>query len=145
MKKTLLIAVLSLLVFASCNKYPEGPKLSLRTKKERLANSWRVTYYSENGVDKTTDFNNTFVNYNIVIEKSGNYTVTYRFLNVSDYVETGTWDFISSKSSVLFNPSSPSSADDSSWELFKLKETELWAKTYNSQNNITTEVHLIPL
>ena len=38
----------------SCKKYPDGPEFSLRTRKERLANTWKVDNYKINGTDFTS-------------------------------------------------------------------------------------------
>ena len=56
--KNLLKLFLILICFVtfSCKKYEDGPTVSLRTKKARVVNKWKVDSYYINGVDKTTDY-----------------------------------------------------------------------------------------
>lgn len=44
------IAVAGALTFAAC-KYEEGPKISFRAKRDRVANEWKVKAYTFNGED----------------------------------------------------------------------------------------------
>jgi len=138
--KSLLILLVAVFAAVSCNKYPDGPGLSLRSKKARLANSWVVTYYEENGQDKTNDFRNAFVNYNMVIHKEGNYSVFYRPFNLADHNEAGTWDFTDDKTSVTFMNSANN--ETSTWKILKLMESELWAQFTDSST--VSIVHLAP-
>ncbi|MCC7298258.1 MAG: hypothetical protein IT244_07995, partial [Bacteroidia bacterium] len=47
------LAIAGALTFAAC-KYEEGPKISLRAKRDRVANEWRVEKYTYNDSDRTT-------------------------------------------------------------------------------------------
>ncbi|MBI4929161.1 MAG: hypothetical protein HY841_00240 [Bacteroidetes bacterium] len=42
------------LFFTTCKKYPEGPKVSLRTKMARITGVWDVEYYEVDGIDSTS-------------------------------------------------------------------------------------------
>ena len=54
MKKHLItLAALLFLCAPACKKYDEGPALSLRSKKSRIANKWKVDKLFKNGVDST--------------------------------------------------------------------------------------------
>lgn len=57
MKRIIYFLLLSIFMF-SCSKYEDGPVLSLRSKKERVAAEWEVTEYRFNGLDqfKPQDF-----------------------------------------------------------------------------------------
>ncbi|TND09543.1 MAG: hypothetical protein FD123_1134 [Bacteroidetes bacterium] len=142
MKKSIALVLLLTTSLPSCNKYPDGPSLSFRSKKSRLANSWQVQYYSENFVNKTDDFKNIFVNYNLIIGKDGNYSVSYKFLNSSDYLEMGNWTFDDPKKNVVFSRVSPS-ASTTSWIIMKLENDELWGRDIDT-SGLVKEVHLIP-
>ena len=52
------LAVAGVLTFAAC-KYEEGPKISLRSKRDRVANEWKIVKYEYNGFDVTQKVNQT--------------------------------------------------------------------------------------
>jgi len=86
-KKFFAIAIIigfMLPVVQSCTKYEDGPKISLRSRTERVANTWKVDNYKVKGVDYTslvTSYNETFT-------KEGNYN--YEWGGASG---SGTWVF----------------------------------------------------
>jgi len=77
-KLVVLIAFAGLLTFGveSCKKYPEGPTISLRTRKERVANTWKVDNYKVYGTDLTS----LFADYTETYTKDGNYSYNGNFL-----------------------------------------------------------------
>lgn len=143
-----ILAVIFSVTFFSCKKYPEGPSFSLRTKTERLSNSWKIQQYKFNGADSTTFVkNNLLNNYKLIISKNGDYSISYNFvLGIISipFTEAGNWVFSTDKKNVIFNKESgnttASVGSNSTWEILKLKETELWARY--TQDNDVTEVHL---
>lgn len=124
----------------SCKKYPEGPTISFRSKTERISNSWHIKQIFENGVDKTNDFNNMFQNYVITIRKDLSYNISYKFIGLIDYNESGVWSFNTDKTGITFKNNANNNT--SNWKILKLMEKELWGKYLDS--NKTIEVHLIP-
>ncbi len=48
-----LVAAVALLFVASCSKFEDGPAISLRSKENRLIGNWRLTKWTEKGVDVT--------------------------------------------------------------------------------------------
>jgi len=124
----------------SCKKYEDGPAFSIRSKKERISNVWKVEYYSENGTDKTDYFNSTFANTLIAINKDKSYFLSYKFNNVVDYVESGNWKFNSNKTFIILYKTSPGT-DTTDMKIKRLKEDELWLLDGNS---ILKEYHLVP-
>ena len=52
---TLAMAAFLALSVQSCGKYEEGPGLSLRSKKARVAGTWKLSKSSTNGVDDALD------------------------------------------------------------------------------------------
>ncbi len=144
MKKLLILFFVSgTLVFTQCKKYPEGPAISLRSKKERIANTWKASKYLENSVDKTSDFNAIFNNYILTTTKGGDYTITYKVLSVANYSESGSWSLSSDKEDITFTQSSPNNGSVTTCKILKLYEKELWAKSVDANGKIT-EVHLAP-
>lgn len=49
--RTYLISTIVITLVFGCKKYPEGPKISLRTIKHRLSGDWEITRFEVNGVD----------------------------------------------------------------------------------------------
>jgi hypothetical protein len=141
MKKYLSLLLLSVVVF-SCSKYPDGPSITILTKKHRLSHSWKLTTAIEDGIDKTGDYQTAYKDYNLVIDKGGNYSMTYNFFGVSSYAETGTWSLNGDKTYITFNPGSNSNPDNP-YKILKLKNDEFWALDEDF-NGKKLEIHLIP-
>ncbi len=84
LKTATTIAIIGLLIFTAqaCNKYEDGPLISLRSREERIANTWKVDNYKKNDVDYTSlvgDYTETFT-------KDGNYNY-----NWGSFAGNGTW------------------------------------------------------
>ena len=71
-------------VLQSCNKYEEGPAISLISKTERLANIWKVENYKVDG----TDYTSLVSGYIEVFSKSGAYSYSWGVIS-----NEGTWEF----------------------------------------------------
>jgi hypothetical protein len=65
------VAIVGSVVMTSCSKYEEGPSLSLRSKKARLAGEWSVSNVTLNGTDVTSLFLPSGTTYSMTIEKHG--------------------------------------------------------------------------
>lgn len=127
-KKLLLLLVVGL-GLASCGKYEEGPGFSLRSKKARVANEWKVgyAYDREEQVEITTDF-------------SGE---TWAFTKDGEFFEkengeldkAGTWEFISDKEEIALIFTN----DIDKYTILKLKENEMWLLDKEE------ELHLVPV
>lgn len=139
-----LILVLCLsVVFEGCKKYPEGPAISLRSKKERVANTWKLDAIISGGVDSTALFNQFYKDYTLSLTKNGSYTISYyvaipNFGNVSN-TESGKWAFTSNKEELLITPASVAIGNvpaASTLQILKLYEKELWLRGFygNSQS-----------
>lgn len=137
----LLFPFLILFIFISCKKYEEGPVFSLRSKKERVANDWRMHAYFENGVDKTTDYLNIYQGAKYSMSKTENFVFSYKFLGVIAIEQSGEWHFNSNKTGIIFTQLSPS-ADSWVLDIKRLKEKEMWLT--ESDSGITKEYHLSP-
>lgn len=142
MKKITLLSTLVLILAGSCKKYPDGPAISLRSKKERLANSWVISKAIEDGTDKTGDYQAALKDYNIIIDKGGTYSLSYIGLGLFTITENGNWSFSSDKTRVTFDPTSNNN-DNNEWKILKLKEEELWVldEDYNDKK---LEIHFTP-
>ena len=124
MKKwSMLIFMGMLLMGASCGKYEEGPGFSLRSKKARVANEWKVEYAYDfkDQIETTTDFAGEVW----VFSKDGSYLKK----EDGETKKTGTWDFISDKEEIAI--SFPTDIDK--YTILRLKENELWIKDHEEE------------
>lgn len=125
------------LLIASCKKYEEGPALSLRSKTERVANSWRIAQALDNGNDVTSQYNK----FELDLTKGGSATLSaeYTFFNSElKYITDGTWVFVSNKEKISLNFENDDA--DGVYTILKLKEKEMWVK----KDGDTVELHLVP-
>jgi hypothetical protein len=118
----------TILLLISCKKYDEGGSI-FTTEKKLKANSWKLTKYLLNGVDKTS----TLLVSNYLENYDDNYTRNY-IDNEGDIIkEVGKWEF--DKSSKKIKISGVSSIDitdksgsisSSYYYILKLDQDELW-------------------
>lgn len=139
MKKLTLAALLvsSALYMSSCGKYEEGPSISLRSKKARVANTWKVEAVLENGVDKTSSYSSFYDNFSLEFTKDGVYS-TSTVSNGTTVTETGTWEFINDDEAIKTTVD----GDSDTLSISKLKNSEFWI--YNMDGTDKMEWHLAP-
>lgn len=131
MKATnLLFAICIALMTVACKKYDDGPRLSLRTKKARLANEWTFDYVrAPNGDDLTAQ------NAGIILE----FTKDGDFARVQgSFAETGTWRFAHDDENVIVTIGTSSSL----LHITRLKEREFWFTI--AESNGTYTYHMLP-
>lgn len=114
----------------SCKKYPDGPALSLRSKTERLSNTWKVENYTING----SDFTSIVAGYTETFTKENNYSYSWGVLS-----GTGKWAFQNNNMEVKLTGTEQQSSRV--LYILKLEEKTLWY--YYMDGNDKNEVHLI--
>lgn len=80
----LIFCGLTIIGTQSCQKYDEGPLISLSTRTSRVANNWKVDNYKVNG----TDYTSLVADYKETFTTDHNYSYTWGLLG-----GTGTWGF----------------------------------------------------
>lgn len=117
----------------SCKKYEDGPYISLRSKTERVANTWKAERVTDNGEDKTSDYSD----FRITLTKGGDYTITPG--GTFSISSSGTWSFINDKDDIqtISKPVLGMSTTNT-YKILKLKENEMWLVDGSK------EYHLIP-
>lgn len=129
MKNLLLLSLFAILFIASaCEKYEEGPSLSLRSKKARVANEWKVIYaydYKDN-VDITSDYSGETWEF----AKDGQFSEK----DNGEVDKTGTWDFLNDKEEIAIN----FPADIKKYRILRLKENEMWLMDHEEELHLVT-------
>ena len=80
--------IFAVFIVVSCNKYEEGPKFSLLTKKDRFARSWKLESSETNGQTTLTPDAETIY---FIFKKNTTYQKTIK-INGVDSVQTGNWN-----------------------------------------------------
>lgn len=149
-KLSVIIIIISSILFTQCKKYPEGPSISFRSKKERLANTWKISAYKINDVDSTTQYTSVYKDYTLTMTKSGSYSISLYitvpvFGNISN-TESGIWKLSSDKKELTITPQSVvigTLASPTTLQILKLYEKELWLRNFD-KNGRKIEYHFIP-
>lgn len=140
MKKTkiLLFSAMFLTVsMFSCSKYEEGPALSLRSKKERIANTWKIEKAYRSGQDVTEDYDQ----YLLTMGKDGDASLLATYTSGAftfQFQTNGTWKFENSKEVLVLDFEDDDA--DAKYQILRLKEDELWLREQGGED----ELHLIP-
>lgn len=128
MKKTtaFIFTILTLLTIA-CNKYEYGPNVSLRTKKGRITNDWKLTQVVVNRMDTIALFNPT----NLTFDKDDNvkFEITYLNTSIGDslVVQEGKWTLDNEGLNiVVIFTDSLGQKDAELYGIVKLTKDELW-------------------
>jgi len=126
----ILFGALMIPAFQSCKKYDEGPGMSLRSREERVANTWKVENYKIN----SDDYTSLVSNYTETFSKTGTYSYVWGSLSGS-----GTWSFQSDDEQIKLYGND----DQSSRTLFilKLEEKTFWY--YYMDGTDRHELHLV--
>lgn len=126
----LITSLLLIPIIQSCKKYPDGPAFSLRSRAERVANTWKVENYKING----NDFTSLVSSYTETYTKKGDYSYSWGILDGS-----GKWSFQNKDTEIKINGTD----GQASRKLFilKLEEKSFWYYYY--EGNDKHELHLI--
>lgn len=133
--KTALFITAFTLIASSCKKYDDGPFISVRSKEERVANTWVIDKAYDNGSDVTDDYDQ----YELYMGKDGKATLTskYQSGDVSFSFSThGIWLFENYKNDLRLDFDDDDA--DRVYKILRLKEAELWLKEKGGDN----ELHL---
>ena len=127
---TLGIVFLAVATLTNCQKYQDGPLISLRSKTERVSNTWKVDNYKKNGNDLTS----IMTGYNETFSSDGSYSYTQ---NGAD--GTGKWVFQNNTSEVRIN--GITSQSSVTLVILKLEEKQFWY--YYMDGSDKKEFHMV--
>ncbi len=137
LRNTLILVAAATLLATGCKKYEDGPFLSLRSKTERIANTWRIEEAKDNGNDVTSSFDQ----YELQLLQNGDATLAalYNLGDLSfEFQTSGTWSFQNKKEDLRLD--FENNAADATYQILRLKEEELWLK----EKGGNLELHLVP-
>lgn len=126
----IVVAGLMIPTIQSCKKYPDGPAISLRSRAERVANTWKVDNYKKNGTDYTSlvsDYSETFT-------KAGDYSYLW-----GSFSGTGKWAFQNNDNEIKLNGVSNQSSQ--TLYILKLEEKQFWY--YYMDGSDKKEFHMV--
>ncbi len=122
---------------SSCTKYEEGPAISFRSKKQRVANTWQIDRAYRNGNDVTSDYDQFELQ--MLHDGDAKLVAIYTFGNFTyEYQTNGTWDFSDNKEDLILDFEDDEA--DRTYNILRLKEKELWLREVGGED----ELHLIP-
>jgi len=132
MKTNIYILLFFLVVFCitDCKKYPEGPRISLRTKKIRIQGVWYTELFLVNGEDSTANYIIPYVNcgcYNIGPKG-------YSIYKIGSQGRDGSWDFSNNKNNIVFYNNNGQGlpplfvGDKVEWVIQRLTDKQFWLK-----------------
>lgn len=135
--RTVVIASLAVAAFSCDKKYEDGPAVSVMSRKERVANYWKIQKAIENGEDISEDYDQ----YDLYLTKNGDATLTANY-------SYGTFTFSSTTNGswTLQNDDTELEVDfenndaDETYQILKLEEKELWLRAKGKE----LELHLVP-
>lgn len=133
---TLLAVLLMALILPSCQKYDEGPFLSLASAKSRVVNKWKIEQAYANDSDVTSWLNLAWPDYSIEMKSDDSYVITM----TADTSEVGSWTLDNPKENILTTPTG--SMMTTTWNILKLKKNEMWVK-YTDWGGTRWEMHLV--
>lgn len=119
------LAVSLLLVAASCSKYEDGPMVSLRSKKARVANDWTFVKVTDDGEDVTDSYDE----FELTLQEDGDASLVaqYDWGDFSFEFETdGTWMLTDNKEVLELDFESDDA--DEEYQILRLTENELWLR-----------------
>ncbi|MDB4285990.1 lipocalin family protein [bacterium] len=112
-------------ILTSCNRYPDGPGISFRSKEERVTNTWQAQLISRNELDETKDYEYMTLNFN----SNGTFEWVAKKIGDNEEKLSTTWELASADNQIKlsYNDGSPVNPDKLLYfDISRLKEDELW-------------------
>lgn len=143
MKKSLIAvfgAVTMMATLPGCNTYEDGPGLSVRSKYERMVNTWEAKTVMRGLVDVTAWYGD----YQLDMREDGRMTLSDRDELDSLVTIDGFWDIVNdNKDLQLIYANPPMNPDRATYEILRLKEDELWFQ--ETTDSVVWKYQLIPV
>lgn len=134
---TLILALIAGVSFTSCNKYDDGPTISLLPKKMRLVNEWETEKVIYNGVDQGTSA--SWENETLEFKSDGDCEYTSVSGSSSTSI-TGSWEFDNNKEDLKITTTILGINNITIYKILRLKSNELWLE--HTSGSDVTETHM---
>jgi hypothetical protein len=134
----LTLALMGSIGLSSCSKYEDGPAFSLRSKKDRITNTWRVERATNGGSDVTGAFNQ----YELEMLSSGAASLAALYtlgILTFEFQTNGTWSLTNNNEDLRLD--FDNNAADKTYEILRLMKDELWLR----EKGGSLELHLKPV
>ncbi len=122
---------------SSCKKYDDGPLISFKSKKDRIANTWEIGKAIRNGNDVTDDYSV----YTLTTTADGDAKLVATYVTTFG-IFSGNTDgkciFESKKELINFDYENDDF--DQVYKILRLKDDELWLRAIGGED----ELHLVP-
>ena len=117
MKKIITLCIICVIALGSCTKFEEGPFVTLRTNKQRIAQTWllEAKYDAVNGQAVSFSDNNK-----ITFSKNGDFTNSISGIEI----KKGTWAFVGDDELLLTYTSGLQIVE--TYRIIKLYNDEFW-------------------
>jgi len=133
---TALVLTFALLA-GSCKKYDDGPIISLRSKEQRIANTWKVESAYNDGNNVTSSYEQYELQ--MLTDGKARLVAIYTLNNVTfEYETDGRWELINDKEDLKLDFEDNSA--DRTYQILRLKEDQLWIREKGGD----LELHLKP-
>ncbi len=113
------------LAATGCQKYDEGPAISLVPRAERIANTWVIAHAEENGEDVTDQYDQ----YELYLTDDGDAELSadYMVFGTQYTTETnGTWNLVLDDENIQFDFEDDS--QDAEYQILRLTQEEFWLR-----------------
>ncbi|MFZ1686791.1 MAG: DUF5004 domain-containing protein [Flavobacteriales bacterium] len=133
----ILFALLAGSALTGCKKYDDGPAFSLRSREERVANTWRI----DRAMSGSDDVTSAFSQYELRLTKDhdASLTATYTLFGTDfSFTSSGTWSFENKDEDLRLDLEDDDA--DETYQILRLKETELWLREKGGD----LELQLVP-
>ncbi len=143
--RTILLVSFAAFMFANtgCKKYEEGPTISLRSKKARVVNEWKVVKIFENGKEQDMDDMKLWYDFND--DWTGRTYISFT-INGQEYSGENNfdWEFNDDKTKILIKTKDANgNTQTDEAVILKLYEKEMWLKE-TDDNGDEWEYHFEP-
>ncbi len=123
-------------ILPACNKYEDGPDISLIPRKDRIVNTWIFAYAEANGENVSDQFDQYELYMNS--ENEAQLDATYVIFGTSYQTTTsGTWAFTNEQQNLMLDFADDT--QDNEYEILRLANKELWLRDLDQD----LELHLL--
>lgn len=133
-----------LLLATGCSQYEFGPGFSLRTKKGRISNEWKIEEAFINGQPDTA---NVLPRFEVDINRDESFIFYDTLMNSegNDSVVTfdGSWSFLENGEEVILVSEEQDSTRVYLWHILRLAGDEFWFEEKDNSTDVY-EYHMVP-